>query len=89
MLLSVKLTCTYIVEFAVAGIEDIEWSSLPFNCLTISDEQREVIMALAEAHISRVPGATFDDFIEGKGRGLNVLLQYSSPILISISISIY
>jgi hypothetical protein len=77
------------VEFAVAGIEDIEWSSLPFNCLTISDEQREVIMALAEAHISQVPGATFDDFVEGEGRGLNVLLQYSSPLLISISISIY
>jgi len=52
MLLSVKLTCTYIVEFAVAGIEDIEWSSLPFNCLTISDEQREVIIAFAEAYIS-------------------------------------
>jgi hypothetical protein len=86
MSLSVKLT--YVVEFAVAGIEDIEWSSLPFNCLTISDEQREVIMALAEAHTSRVPGATFDDFVEGKGRGLNVLLQYSS-LLMSISISIY
>jgi hypothetical protein len=86
MSLSVKLT--YVVEFAVAGIEDIEWSPLPFNCLTISDGQREVIMALAEAHTSRVSGATFDDFVEGKGRGLNVLLQYSS-LLISISILIY
>jgi hypothetical protein len=66
------------VEFAVAGIEDIEWSSLPFNCLTISTEQREVVMALAEVHMNPVPGATFDDFIEGKGRGLNVLLQYDS-----------
>jgi hypothetical protein len=45
-------------------------------------------MALAEAHTSRVLGATFDDFVEGKGRGLNVLLQYSS-LLMSISISIY
>jgi hypothetical protein len=67
------------VEFAVASIEDIEWSSLPFNCLTISDEQREVIRALAEARMSQVPGSTFDDFIEGKGLGLNVLLQYGLP----------
>jgi hypothetical protein len=114
------------VEFAVADITDIEWSSLPFDCLTISYEQREVIMALAEARaeadaesrveadtkanaearaevraeagaeaneevdeqadveacakaqISQVPGAVFDDFVEGKGQGLNVLLQYSS-----------
>lgn len=66
------------MEFAVAGIEDIEWSSLPFSCLTISTEQREVVIALAEAHMNPVPGATFDDFIEGKGRGLNVLLQYDS-----------
>jgi hypothetical protein len=27
----------------------IEWSSLPFDCLTISTEQREVIMVLAGA----------------------------------------
>jgi hypothetical protein len=80
----------YIVEFAVADITDIEWSSLPFDCLKISNEQREVIMARAkvdvgdnaeagaEAQISQVPGAVFDDFVEGKGQGLNVLLQYSS-----------
>jgi membrane protein involved in colicin uptake len=37
------------VEFAVAGIEDIKWSSLPFKCLTIPDEHREVVLALAEA----------------------------------------
>jgi hypothetical protein len=35
-------------------------------------------VALAEVHMNQVPGATFDDFIEGKGRGLNVLLQYGS-----------
>ena len=37
------------MEFAVAGIEDIKWSSLPFKCLTIPDEHREVVLALAEA----------------------------------------
>ena len=76
------------MEFAVSGIEDIEWSSLPFDCLTISDEQREVIVALAEAHTIRVPGATFDDFVEGKGRGLNVLLQYASSFSMRLSLHI-
>jgi hypothetical protein len=72
------------VEFAVAGIEDIKWSSLPFNCLTIPDEQREAVLALAEARAlveadAESPGVAFDDFVEGKGQGLIVLLQYCSP----------
>jgi hypothetical protein len=39
-------------------------------------------MALAEAHMSRVPGATFDDFAEGKGRGLK---QYGSPPYLNLN----
>jgi len=35
-------------------------------------------MALAEAYINLVLGAKFDNFIKGKGQGLNLLLQYSS-----------
>jgi hypothetical protein len=42
-----------------------------------ADEQADV-EAGAKAQISQVPGAVFDDFVEGKGPGLNVLLQYSS-----------
>ncbi|PMD21103.1 P-loop containing nucleoside triphosphate hydrolase protein [Hyaloscypha hepaticicola] len=60
-------------EFAVADIEHIEWLSLPFDCLSISDEQRDVIMALVEA--CNDPSAVFDDVIAGKGRGLNILLH--------------
>jgi len=63
------------VEFAVADIEDIKWSSTPFDCLTIPDEQKEVIIALAETRLGLVPSVPFDDFVTGKGRGLNVLLQ--------------
>ncbi|PVH68430.1 P-loop containing nucleoside triphosphate hydrolase protein [Cadophora sp. DSE1049] len=39
------------VEFAVADIEDIKWSPSPYACLSISDEQRDVIMALVEARL--------------------------------------
>lgn len=76
--ISVKLTYCYIVEFAVTDIEDIKWSSLPFKSLTISDEQRDVTLALAEARICQAPEFSFDDVIEGKGWGLIVLLQYCS-----------
>lgn len=63
------------MEFAVADIEEIQWSSSPFDCLTIPAEQKEVIIALAETRLGLVPGVPFDDFVPGKGRGLNVLLQ--------------
>lgn len=45
---AVRLIREYIVEFAVADIKDIQWSSSPFDCLTIPNEQKEVIIALAE-----------------------------------------
>jgi hypothetical protein len=49
---------------------------VPFDCLAISDEQREVVLALAERQSDKK--LRFDDFVAGKGRGLNVLLQYES-----------
>jgi len=63
------------VEFAIADIEDVKWCSTPFDCLTIPDEQKEVIIALAETRLGLVASVPFDDFVTGKGRGLNVLLQ--------------
>ena len=42
----------------------------------IPDEQRNALMALAESRSNAAPCAVFDDFVPGKGRGLNVLLQY-------------
>lgn len=63
------------MEFAVADITEIKWSSTPFDCLTIPNEQKDVIMALAETRMGQVVGVPFDDFVTGKGRGLNVLVQ--------------
>lgn len=67
-----------IAEFPVAGISEIQWSSAPFDCLTIPKEQKEVIVALAEARTNSENGFEFDDVIAGKGRGLIALLQYDS-----------
>ncbi|KAG9228673.1 hypothetical protein BJ875DRAFT_388912 [Amylocarpus encephaloides] len=60
-------------EFSVDGIEDIKWSSSPYSCLSISDQQRDVIIALVEARND--PSVVFDDFVAGKGKGVNMLLH--------------
>jgi hypothetical protein len=70
-------------EFAVADIEEIKWSSLPFDCLSIPKEQRDVIMALVETRLN--PSVEFDDCIVGKGRGINMLLQCGPCILIYLT----
>lgn len=68
-----------IVEFAVADIEEIKWSSVPFDCLTLPNEQKETIIAVTETRTSRNQDPEFDDFVDGKGRGIIVLLQYYHP----------
>ncbi|KAF3481541.1 uncharacterized protein GIQ15_04300 [Arthroderma uncinatum] len=65
-------------EFAVEDICDIKWSRSLFKSLTIPDEQRAVLMALARTRMGVVPAIPFDDFVAGKGRGLSVLL-YGPP----------
>ena len=78
VVLSVKLTYYYIMEFAVTDIKDIKQFFLSFKSLTISDKQRDVTIALAEAYIDQVQEFSFNDIIEEKGQGLIILLQYYS-----------
>lgn len=70
----------HIVEFAVADIEKIDWSTDAADCWIAAEEEKTVLLALAEAHLIKEPDYGFDDFIKGKGRGLNILLQYESRI---------
>ena len=67
------------MEFTVADIEEIQWSSSPFDCLTISDQQKEVIIGLAETRLGLLPSVPIDDFLAGKKRGFNVLFQSDAP----------
>ena len=55
---------------------------MPFDCLTLPDEQRETIMAVTETRTSRNQDPEFDDFVDGKGRGIIVLLQYDTPVVV-------
>ena len=39
-------------------------------------------MAVTETGTSGDPGPEFGDIVEGKGRGIIVLLQYDTPIVV-------
>ncbi|OAT03176.1 uncharacterized protein BDCG_17964 [Blastomyces dermatitidis ER-3] len=65
-------------EFAVDDICDVKWSPGLLGNLTIPDKKKRTLMALARTRLEVVPSLPFDDFVAGKGRGLNVLL-YGPP----------
>jgi len=55
----------------VADITEIEWSSAPFDGLALPDDQTETILAVTDTE----QDSGFDDIVEGKGRGILILLQ--------------
>ena len=63
------------VEFAVADIGIVTWNPEPFQRLAIPERQKRLIRAAAMSHANG-DANSFDDFVEGKGRGLVMLLQY-------------
>lgn len=69
-----KLT-TSEVEFAIDDISNIVWNPSSFANLAIPSQKKQLVLALAKAHLSETSDHTFDDFVVGKGRGLIMLLQ--------------
>jgi hypothetical protein len=65
-----------IVELAVADIKEINWKQAALDDLHISPKKKKAAQALSEAHVKRSSTNAFDDVVEGKGQGFNVLLQY-------------
>ncbi|OBT82974.1 hypothetical protein VE02_08457 [Pseudogymnoascus sp. 03VT05] len=63
------------LEFAVDDIEDIKWQPAALAHLQIPNKKKKAIQALSVAHMARTSGKRFDDFVVGKGQGLNVLLH--------------
>ncbi|KAI2380609.1 hypothetical protein LOY90_006806, partial [Ophidiomyces ophidiicola] len=61
-------------EVVVDNTRNIEWSPSLFKSLTSSDDQTLLLMALMRTQLGIVPSLPFDDFVTGKGKGLNVLL---------------
>ena len=69
----------YVAEFAVANIKEIAWKQAALDDLQLPLEKKKVVQALAEAHVKRA--STNLDFVEGKGQGFIVLLQYNIQLL--------
>ena len=64
-----------LAEFAVSCIDDIQWSDLPFQSLVIPVKKKDMLQALVLPYKPGAEERPFDDFVEGKGKGLIILLQ--------------
>ena len=62
------------LEFAVSGINEIQWNAGAFDSLIIPDDQKTVVRALVESHAFEAK-KNIDDVIQGKGRGLVAVLH--------------
>ncbi|KAF2644520.1 P-loop containing nucleoside triphosphate hydrolase protein [Massarina eburnea CBS 473.64] len=78
-----KLVCTPLLRgyslktkdwfnFFVNSVKDIEWQKDAFDRLVLPQNQKELILGFTESQ--RKYSDTFDDVIEGKGRGMIILL---------------
>ena len=60
----------------MGALADVQWSPESFDCLKVSPRTKTLLSSLAKTRLDLVPALPFDDIIDGKGRGLNILLQY-------------
>ncbi len=61
------------LDFFVDLVSDISWNDAAFDSLVLPCDQKELIMSFAEAQVQN--RQTFDDVIEGKGKGIIMLLS--------------
>lgn len=64
------------VECAVSALRDVAWSPESFDCLKIPSETKTILLSLAKTRLGMIPTVPFDDVIDGKGQGFNILLKY-------------
>ncbi|KAF9872533.1 AAA family ATPase [Colletotrichum karsti] len=59
------------LDFFVDKISDIEWNTRCFEQLVLPESQKELVQALVAEHTA----STFDDIVQGKGKGLILVLH--------------
>ncbi|KAF2818917.1 hypothetical protein CC86DRAFT_308344 [Ophiobolus disseminans] len=64
----------YWLEFSLSGIEDIKWNPEAFESLVLPDRIKQNLKGLVSSHRFNA-AKTIDDVIQGKGKGLNVVLH--------------
>ncbi len=60
------------MSFFIDNIQDITWNEDAFDSLVAPQEQKDLVLAFAQAQSKTSIG--FDDFIRGKGKGIIMLL---------------
>lgn len=60
-------------QFYIDNIKDIEWNDSAFDALVAPQEQKDLILAFAESQMKN--RGHFDDVIQGKGKGIIMLLS--------------
>ncbi|THC87944.1 hypothetical protein EYZ11_012610 [Aspergillus tanneri] len=63
------------LECAVSDLHEVEWSPESFQCLRIPQSAKKILLSLVTTRLGLIPTVPFDDVIEGKGRGINILLH--------------
>lgn len=62
------------LEFSLSGIEEIKWNPEAFDSLVLPDRIKQNLKGLVSSHRFNA-AKTIDDVIQGKGKGLNVVLH--------------
>ena len=60
-------------RFNVVDVEDIPWNDVAFDSLVLPNREKDLLLAFAEGQAN--PDSNFDDFIQGKGKGVVLLLS--------------
>ncbi|KAL4929391.1 ATP-binding protein [Aspergillus undulatus] len=63
------------LECAVANLHEAKWNPESFDCLKIPQDIKQILLSLATTRLGLTQAVPFDDIIEGKGRGINILLH--------------
>jgi hypothetical protein len=61
------------LTFSVGSVKDIKWNEGAFDSLVLPEDHKELILALTESQVAHKD--TFDDVIQGKGKGMIMLLS--------------
>ncbi|KAF2127504.1 P-loop containing nucleoside triphosphate hydrolase protein [Dothidotthia symphoricarpi CBS 119687] len=62
------------LEISLSGIEEINWNAEAFDSLVLPDRIKQNLKGLVSSHRFNA-ARTIDDVIQGKGKGLNVVLH--------------
>lgn len=61
------------LTFSIGSVKDIRYNEGAFDSLVLPDDHKELILALTESQVAHKE--TFDDVIQGKGKGMIMLLS--------------